>query len=548
LLRAYQGVATNTLPDAVQDNRLTFEFTGGVDRNQVNTFAKLAASFRSATGVTATDAALFGSNPTFLATATAITSNGGAGRFLHLVTDPGDSNKVLQVIVLLASDSNKSLLLGGTFTFGTGAQAVTLKAPTSFVDLTVALSDNTPELLFSLANTGAGVGDEVVLYRDNGGVKTEVGRKVLDGTDVTTNQVTVQVTTALPVGPSTLSVTLLDSAGNQASRDGVVTLSIGGSSAPVVIDLNRDGALTYGQIHLDVNGDGVLDNTHWAGAQDGVLVWDKYHDGQVHDNSQYAFAQYDTESAANGTLATDLSGLAAAFDSNHDGVFDAGDAQFGEFKVWQDVNQNGVSDAGEVRSLADWGLSAINLTSDGVVRTPTDGVTEYGHTTATATDGSQVLVGDVAFDFSTLSDAAGGDASGDMPSVTGGDASALAPVVGVAGLVDALDQVELVDLGSEFVEGTCDLTLTGAACKTEPAGTSPAVVGGGIEQMVDGSVIEFVDLGAGVVYGECSLPVPGAYNEAAQASAGAAYQYAAPTNDTATVLIDQHLVSSAGVL
>jgi hypothetical protein len=201
-----------------------------------------------------------------------------------------------------------------------------------------------------------------------------------------------------------------------------------------------------------------------------------------------------------------------------------------------------------VRSLADWGLSAINLTSDGVVRTPTDGVTEYGHTTATATDGSQVLVGDVAFDFSTLSDAAGGDASGDMPSVTGGDASALAPVVGVAGLVDALDQVELVDLGSEFVEGTCDLTLTGAACKTEPAGTSPAVVGGGIEQMVDGSVIEFVDLGAGVVYGECSLPVPGAYNEAAQASAGAAYQYAAPTNDTATVLIDQHLVSSAGVL
>jgi hypothetical protein len=44
------------------------------------------------------------------------------------------------------------------------------------------------------------------------------------------------------------------------------------------------------------------------------------------------------------------------------------------------------------------------------------------------------------------------------------------------------------------------------------------------------------------------LPVPAAYNEAAQASAGAAYQYAAPTNDTAAVLMDQHLVSSAGVL
>ena len=108
----------------------------------------------------------------------------------------------------------------------------------------------------------------------------------------------------------------------------------------------------------------------------------------------------------------------------------------------------------------------------------------------------------MAFDFSTLEQdgAAAGDTVGAVSSVTGGDASALVGVAGVAGLVDALDQVE------------------------------------------------FVDLGAGVVYGECSLPVPAAYNEAAQASAGAAYQYAAPTNDTAAVLMDQHLVSSAGVL
>jgi hypothetical protein len=48
---------------------------------------------------------------------------------------------------------------------------------------------------------------------------------------------------------------------------------------------------------MDVNGDGQLDATRWAGAQDGVLVWDKYHDGQVHDHTQFAFAQYDTTSA-----------------------------------------------------------------------------------------------------------------------------------------------------------------------------------------------------------------------------------------------------------
>jgi hypothetical protein len=174
----------------------------------------------------------------------------------------------------------------------------------------------------------------------------------------------------------------------------------------VVIDLNRDGELNYGQVTMDVNGDGLLDVTKWAGAQDGVLVWDKFADGLVHDNSQYAFAQYATtyrmDALGQTRSATDLEGLADAFDSNRDGVFDAHDAQFAEFKVWQDANQNGVSDEGEVRSLADWGLTSIQLVSDGVQRTPADGVVEAGRSTATATDGSSVLVADAAFTYQTV--------------------------------------------------------------------------------------------------------------------------------------------------
>lgn len=111
---------------------------------------------------------------------------------------------------------------------------------------------------------------------------------------------------------------------------------------------------------MDVNGDGRLDLTAWAGAQDGVLIWDKYADGLLHDNSQYPFAQYATAYGngfdAQGKAPTDLSGLAEAFDTNLDGLLNAQDAQFAEFMVWQDANQNGVSDAGEVRSLADWGI------------------------------------------------------------------------------------------------------------------------------------------------------------------------------------------------
>mgnify|MGYP006170516785 CR=1 FL=1 len=99
----------------------------------------------------------------------------------------------------------------------------------------------------------------------------------------------------------------------------------------------------------------------------------------------------------------DLQGLAAGFDSNGDGVFDAADAKFAEFTVWQDANQNGVSDAGEVRSLADVGVASIHLSSDGVQRTPADGVNEAGRTTAQLADGREMLVADAEFAYSDLS-------------------------------------------------------------------------------------------------------------------------------------------------
>jgi hypothetical protein len=194
------------------------------------------------------------------------------------------------------------------------------------------------------------------------------------------------------------SYTVYQNAGNMAQvlvKVGVVVTN-NDSVAPVVLDLNRDGDLSYSQTLMDVNGDGQLDQTAWAGAQDGVLVWDKYADGVVHDNSQYAFSQYGAAGS------TDLQGLAAGFDTNHDGEFNAQDAKFAEFKVWQDGNGNGVSDVGEVRSLAEVGIEAIQLTSDGVVRAPAVGVQEAGRSTAQLADGGQMLVADAAFAFQTV--------------------------------------------------------------------------------------------------------------------------------------------------
>jgi hypothetical protein len=204
------------------------------------------------------------------------------------------------------------------------------------------------------------------------------------------------------VSDATTSYTVFQSTSTNVQVIVQSGVTVNQNVAPIVIDLNQDGALNYGNVVMDVNGDGLLDATRWAGAQDGVLVWDKYQDGQVHDHSQYAFAQYDTSAAAQGRTATDLSGLAAKFDTNQDGVFDAQDEQFADFTVWQDANQNGVSDAGEVRSLAELGLASFKLSSDGLARSPEAGVHEAGRTSALTVDGTQVLVADVGFEFSTL--------------------------------------------------------------------------------------------------------------------------------------------------
>jgi VCBS repeat-containing protein len=254
--------------------------------------------------------------------------------------------------------------------------------------------DNTPQLQGSL--NVALSGSQVVKIFEGA---TEIGTAAVSGTNWTFqfgagSTGTGTTSSTVSAGQHTYTARVMDGA-TVVSSSGNFVINVASSVAPVVLDLNRDGELSYAKTVMDVNSDGVIDSTLWAGVQDGVLVWDKYHDGRVHDHMQYAFTEYGGS--------TDLEGLAAGFDSNRDGVFNAADDKFDEFTVWQDANGNGVSDAGEVRSLADLGITEINLLSDGVVRTPVDGVKEAGQSTAQLVDGSSMLVADAAFEFHTAS-------------------------------------------------------------------------------------------------------------------------------------------------
>lgn len=130
------------------------------------------------------------------------------------------------------------------------------------------------------------------------------------------------------------------------------------NAAPVVLDLDGDGAeLTSfigSPVRFDMDGDGRRDRTGWAGADDGLLVFDRNANGIADDISEISF-----QSLVPGA-ASDLEGL-RFFDTNANGWLDAGDGEFAGFRVWRDANLNGITEAGEMRSLEEAGIVRIGL-------------------------------------------------------------------------------------------------------------------------------------------------------------------------------------------
>ena len=94
----------------------------------------------------------------------------------------------------------------------------------------------------------------------------------------------------------------------------------------------------------------------WIGNGDGFLALDRNGDGSIDPVSEISFVD-----DAPGAL-TDLEGL-RSYDTNQDGWLDANDAGFDRFLIWKDINYNAFSDAGELSSLAEMGISRIGLTS-----------------------------------------------------------------------------------------------------------------------------------------------------------------------------------------
>lgn len=166
-----------------------------------------------------------------------------------------------------------------------------------------------------------------------------------------------------------------------------------GIASPIILDMNGDGIhltdKTQSSVSFDFDGDGVSDKTGWMSAGDGMLVHDANGNGIVDGAGEVTFTNVEGAKS-------DLDGL-KVFDTNHDGVLSNLDTDFGTFGVWVDSNQNGVSDPGEFKSLADLGITSINLSE--TANNATAGIGEnvtIGTGTAQSDHGA-IAFSDVAF-------------------------------------------------------------------------------------------------------------------------------------------------------
>jgi hypothetical protein len=188
--------------------------------------------------------------------------------------------------------------------------------------------------------------------------------------------------------------------GNTGGDSGV------GSDEPVVLDLDGNGIELIRRdrstVTFDLDHDGYRERTAWVGPHDGMLVIDLAADGSagpdgvIDQDREMIFTRW-SQSAT-----SDMAALREVFDTNHNGMLDAGDGRFSEFRVWQDANQNGRTDPGELKTLAELGIASIDLQPHGAPVGIGDGGTRAnGFSAFTRFDGTHGLAADLSLAYDT---------------------------------------------------------------------------------------------------------------------------------------------------
>ena len=159
---------------------------------------------------------------------------------------------------------------------------------------------------------------------------------------------------------------------------------------PLVLDLDGDGIQTLSideGVEFDILNTGEAKvQTGWIGGDDALLAIDNNGNGIIDDRSELF----------GGEIGEGFAQL-AGFDSNGDGLVDSSDAGFSDLQVWQDANENALTDAGELLSLDSAGVAALGTAYTNVFSTDAQGNIHGEHGLATLADGSSIDLVDIYF-------------------------------------------------------------------------------------------------------------------------------------------------------
>ncbi len=185
---------------------------------------------------------------------------------------------------------------------------------------------------------------------------------------------------------------------------------------PLAIDLDGDGIETVGlagsMILFDHNADGIKTGTGWVKADDAWLVLDRNGDGLI-DSGRELFG---VDTLLSGTVGVDAVFARSGFEALRvldtgsgqagsagagDGVFNADDAAFDQVRLWQDLNQDGISQANELFTLAQKNIRSISLIVSDTAINLGNGNSISGTVVVTRNSGVDTMAGTVAVSADT---------------------------------------------------------------------------------------------------------------------------------------------------
>lgn len=142
-------------------------------------------------------------------------------------------------------------------------------------------------------------------------------------------------------------------------------------STPVIINLSAGPYLLTsleGGVVFDIDADGMLDAVSWTEADAAMaFLWlDRNANGLV-DSGAELFG--DNTPLADGGKASNGFHALSELDANTDGVINGSDSGWTSLRLWIDANHNGETNAGEVWTIAESGVTEISLDYRWVGRT-----------------------------------------------------------------------------------------------------------------------------------------------------------------------------------